>query len=411
MPGPGLNFVGAEELAEVTEVLLSRQLSRYRFNDLEGRISPSKVYQFERVAEKCFGAKHSLALNSCTSALLAGISAMNIGPGDEVIVPGYTFIASIAAIVYARAVPILAEIDESLTLDPEDVERKITPRTKAILAVHMLGGPCNMDKLNEIAERHSICLIEDVAQACGGSYKGRSLGSIGAFGAFSLNVFKTITAGDGGILVTNNTKLYERAFAFHDHGSKPMRFGLADDDSLLGLNLRMNELVGAVALAQIRKLDLIIETLRTKKQLFKSLLKETPGLEFRILNDEEGDCSTALVLFFKDLQQAETIAAALSSRTLLQTGKHFYGNMIQLLNKSLPTAQGCPFTCEQFPTTVEYYNGMLPRTDDILGRAVCLSVGVSDSYLGSDFGIEVTTANQQIVEKVAEFQKLTEGLR
>jgi dTDP-4-amino-4,6-dideoxygalactose transaminase len=198
---------------------------------------------FERACESLMKVKHCLALNSCTSALLAGLSGLGIGPGDEVIVPGYTFIASIAAVTYARAIPVLAEIDESLTLDPQDVERKIGPRTRAMIAVHMLGAPCDMDALREIAARHKLFLIEDVAQACGGSYKGAPLGSSGDFGAFSLNIFKTITAGDGGLFTTGSTPLYERAFAFHDHGSKPLRLGLADADSMLGLNLRMNEAI------------------------------------------------------------------------------------------------------------------------------------------------------------------------
>src|ERR1051325_8760136 len=179
MWSPGWHLIGDEELEEVTAVLRLRELSRYRFNDPTGDAPPSRVYQFERACEALMRVKHCLAVNSCTSALLAGLSALGVGPGDEVIVPGYTFIASIAAIAYARAIPVLAEIDDSLTLDPSDVERRITSRTKAILAVHMLGAPCDMDALIHIADRHGLLIIEDVAQACGGSYRGRPLGSLG----------------------------------------------------------------------------------------------------------------------------------------------------------------------------------------------------------------------------------------
>jgi dTDP-4-amino-4,6-dideoxygalactose transaminase len=369
------------------------------------------VYQFERECEATFNVRHCLALNSCTSGLLAGLSALGIGPGDEVIVPGYTFIASIAAVIYARAVPVLAEIDESLTLDPRDVEAKVGPKTKAILAVHMLGSPCNLDELASIARRHNLFLIEDVAQACGASYKGKALGSIGDCGAFSLNVFKTITAGDGGMLTTNSTPLYERAFAFHDHGAKPFRQGVLDDGSLLGLNLRMNELVGAVALAQIRKLPGIVTALRHKKRVFKELLTQLGGLKFRVEHDPDGDCATVLALLFDSRQQAEALAEALGSKTLLQSGKHYYGNMIQLLNQNMPTAAGCPFQCSHFPTDVTYAKGMLPRTDDILSRAVCLSVGVSDSYLGTDFGITVLDDDDAIRQKANEFALRTARFR
>jgi len=336
---------------------------------------------------------------------------LGIGPGDEVIVPGYTFIASIAAVIYARAVPVLAEIDESLTLDPRDVEAKIGPKTKAIMAVHMLGAPCNLDELKCIARRHNLFLIEDVAQACGATYKGVPLGSIGDFGAFSLNVFKTITAGDGGMLTTNDKRVYERAFAIHDHGAKPFRLGVMDDASLLGLNLRMNELVGAVALAQIRKLQKIVTTLQHKKRIFKDLLTQLGGLKFRAENDPEGDCGTVLALLFDSRKRAEAIAEALGSRTLLQSGKHYYGNMVQLLNQNMPAAEGCPFRCPHFPTEISYSKGMLPRTDDILSRAVCLSVGVSDSYLGTDFGINVLDDDDAIRQKANEFDRRTTRLR
>lgn len=323
------------------------------------------------------------------------------------IVPGYTFIASIAAIAYARAVPILAEIDESLTIDPDDVERKITSHTKAIMAVHMQGAPCNMKRLKRIADRHNLFIIEDVAQACGGSYQGTKLGAIGHVGAFSLNIFKTITAGDGGMLTTNDKGLYERAFAFHDHGSQPFRLGLAGECNLLGLNLRMHELTGAVGLAQVRKLKPILETLREKKQRFKQALSAISKLRFRILHDEEGDCATTLTLLFESKSIAEAVAVAISSKTLLQSGKHYYANMIQLLNQNMPTPHGCPFACSAFPSEVSYTVGMLPQTDDILGRAISLSVGVCDSYLGSNFGINVLTDNKLIVEKADEFRRCT----
>ena len=183
MPGPGFEWIGKEEEKEVLEVLRSRWL--FRYGDEKDPAFKRKVKTLEEMVEQKFGTRHALAVTSGTSALITALSALGIGPGDEVIVPGYTFIASISSIIIARAVPVLAEVDESLTLDPVDVERRITPRTKAIMAVHMLGNPCNLDALRAVAEKHRLILIEDSAQAFGGSYKGKRLGTIGKIGIYS----------------------------------------------------------------------------------------------------------------------------------------------------------------------------------------------------------------------------------
>ena len=406
MHGPGSYLIGQEEMDEVLDVLMSGHLSRYRPGE-PGASGVPKVYRFEREFEAMTGAAHCLAVNSGTSALMASLAGLGIGPGDEVIVPGYTFVATMSAVVYCGAVPILAEIDESLTLDPRDVQRKITPRTKAILAVHMLGAPCDMDGIMGLAERYQLRVIEDVCQACGGSYHGARLGTIGDFGAFSLNVYKTITAGDGGMLVTNDTVAYERAFAFHDQGARPLRLGQDDGGSLLGINLRMNELTGAVALAQLRKIETILSTLRTKKRMFKEQLAHIPNLRFRTLHDEAGECATVLPIILDTPERARAVAQAIGSKTLTHTGKHYYGNMAQFLNMNLPAKNGRPFATEANPTGVEYSPGMLPQTDDIVDRTVALSIGVTDPGLGTDFGINILTEEQEILERAAEFKRLT----
>ena len=219
MPGPGSYWIGEEEKKEVLDVIESGHLFRYgSFDDPKFR---HKTYTFEQEFARYCGVKHALLINSGTTALWIALQAMGLKPGDEVIVPAYTFVASYAAIIFAGCVPVLAEIDESLTIDPKDVHRRITPRTRAIMPVHMLGNPCQMDAIMAIAEKHGLLVLEDVCQAAGGSYHGRKLGSIGKAGAFSLNVFKTITAGDGGILITDDDNVYQRAFALHDQGHAP----------------------------------------------------------------------------------------------------------------------------------------------------------------------------------------------
>ncbi|MGH9890386.1 MAG: DegT/DnrJ/EryC1/StrS family aminotransferase [bacterium] len=394
MAGPGLDLLGEEERAELLDVLEGRHLSRYRFDD-KGDALPSKVYLFERHLEAMTGSRHCLGMNSCTSALLVGMWAAGIGRGMEVIVPGYTFVASIASIAYAGAVPVLAEIDQGLTLDPEDVRKKITPRTKAIMAVHMLGAPCDMQALRSIADEHGFLLLEDCAQAGGGRYRGEALGTLGAFGAFSLNVFKTFTAGDGGVLVTSDTDLYTNAFAIHDHGARPHRGGVADGNSFLGLNFRMHELTGAVARAQLKKLPGILTRLRANKQKLLDRVGDLPRTRERTVHDREGECATVAAFTFDTPEIADAVARKLGVVRLSASGKHNYANIPQLIHHKLPHGS-CPITCQLHPFQGSYAPGTLPRTDDLLGRTVAVSVGVVDSYLGTGFGINIHSTDDDI---------------
>ena len=209
MPGPGAYLFGEEEKKELLDVMESGYLFRYGVES-----DPKfkhKVVNFEREFAKLIGVKHAVAMSSGTGAIMCCLAGLGIGKGDEVIVPGYTFIASLSAILLMNATPVLAEIDESLTIDPNDIEKRITPRTKAIMPVHMLGNPADMDRIMAIAKKHNLFVIEDCCQAAGAVYKGKHVGTIGHIGAFSLNVFKTFTAGDGGIVTTNNDDYYELA--------------------------------------------------------------------------------------------------------------------------------------------------------------------------------------------------------
>lgn len=407
--GPGLSFIGDEEMKEVLDVLSSRRLSRYA--GFEG--PPSKTYQFERELETMLGVTHCIAMNSCTSAILSGLAAIRLDPGDEVLVPGYAFVASFAAVIYAGGTPVPVEIDESLTIDPIDLEQKITPRTRAILAVHMLGEPADMDRIEAVARLHQLIVIEDVAQACGGAIGSRRLGSIGAFGAFSFNVYKTITSGDGGALTTNDRGLYERAFAFHDHGFQPLRADAGDGNDrangLLGLNLRMNELSGAVALAQLRKLDDILRRLRANKQLFMAALTSQVPLQWRRSNCPEGECATSASCIFPDRKIASDVAVALGTRTAIETGKHYYATMTDVVERRTPSSRH-QFASSCAVDAGAYRRGALPRTDDILARTVNLAVGVTDAYLGTSFGIGPLTSSDGIIDKAQEFRRLTKGI-
>jgi len=396
MPGPGFYLIGEEEEREVLDVLRSGYFFRYGSeSDPKFR---HKVKSFERAVADEFGVEHALAVTSGTAALITAFAAAGIGPGDEVIVPGYTFIASISSIIMRGAVPVLAEIDESLTLDPEDVRRKITPRTRAIVPVHMLGNPCDMDPIMAIAREHNLTVIEDAAQSFGGSYRGRRLGAIGDLGIYSFNIYKTINAGDGGMVVAHERSLYERAFAFHDQGHLPLRMGVeAGNRSVIGQNFRMNELTGAVLLAQFRKLDGLLERLRAIKARFRSRLNDVPSIRFRTLNDP-GECATLLTLILPDADSARRVAAALGTTTVSESGWHVYSNMEQLIDKKQVTP-GCPFACPAHPTDVNYRAGLLPRTDDILARAINVSIGVIDAGLGAAFGVSILSTEDEVDHK------------
>lgn len=389
MPGPGIELVGAEETAEVMEVLQSGFLSRYGPSD-DPRFK-AKVHNVEQEIARLTGVKYALALHGGGSAALwITLLSLGVGAGDEVIVPGFTYVASISAIVYTGATPVLGEIDQTFDLDPADVEAKITPRTKAILVVHMLGGVARLDELKAVADRHGIPLIEDCAQAFGATYHGRSVGSFGIAGTYSFNEFKTITCGDGGMIVTDDQGLYERAFAMHDQGHAPDRLeSKYAPRPFLGMNFRMTELSGAVLGAQVRKLDQITSHLRANKAIVKEILEEVPAIGFRELTDPAGDLATHLVVVLPTKAMAEAVAAEVGSRTLSESGWHTYSRMNHLLEERTINGKGCPFDCgDPSHTHNGYRAGMLPQTDDLLERSMSIGIGVKDPNL-APFGLRM----------------------
>jgi dTDP-4-amino-4,6-dideoxygalactose transaminase len=391
MPGPGAFLIGDEERSEVAEVMESGYLSRYGSKD-DQRFK-RKVVTLEREFARKIGVKHAVAVNGGTGAIMAALVAVGVGPGVEVLVPGYTFVASISAILAVGGIPVLCEIDESLTVDPEDLEKRIGSRTRVIMPVHMLGNPSDMDRIMVIAQKHGLIVCEDCCQGLGARYKGKYLGSIGQIGAFSLNINKTITSGDGGIVTTDDQSYYERAFGYHDQGHKPLRLGVEiGERSLIGINLRMNELTGAFALGQLKKLDTILHVLQEKKTRFKSAVTAArlPGMSFRRLNDPQ-ECATLMTVLFDNAAVAQAVAEALGVQTVAGSGWHVYNHMEQIL--AVTDERGAR----------RYRKHMLPRTDSILERAINLSVGVVDPGLGAGFGIDVLASNEQIDKAADEF--------
>lgn len=408
MPGPGLELVADEEIEAVINVLRSRYLGRYGPDD-DPRFGAT-VHSLERqVAELC-GVRHALAVNSGTSALQCIFAALDIGPGDEVIVPGFTFVATFSSVAYSRALPVLAEIDETLNLDPDDVERRITPRTKAIVAVHMMGNPARLTELQAVADRHGLALIEDACQAFGATYHGRWVGSIGRAGALSFNVFKTVTCGDGGMMLTDDTEVFERAFAFHDQGHRPLRKGIeVGTRASLGLNFRMTELSGAVLGAQVARIGTIRDRLRANRDLFRSLIADLPSISFRAQPDPAGDLGTFLTVLFPDEATARRVAGGLGSSVVADSGWHVYNHMEHLLSQRLAVDRGCPFDCATCGTAAPYHRNMLPQTDAVLARAVNIGIGVDDVNLGSAFGVGIRDDESTVRARAEQFRDVVKN--
>lgn len=274
----------------------------FRFWGMDRSFVPQKVATFEREFAAFMQTRYALGVTSGTAALQVAMAALGVGPGDEVIVPAWTWHSCFNAVVMAGALPICAEIDSSFNLDPSDVERHITPRTRVLMAVHLQGNPANMDALLAVARKHGLKVLEDVSQSVGASYKGKPLGSMGDISIASLQVNKTISAGEGGAVYTNDAALFERAIRFHDVGGirAPHTdwIGETHGEPFIGVNYRMNEFSGAVLLAQIRKLPRVVSDIRGVARRVYDGIADLPNLELRGLPDPAGELGSAVFLGF-----------------------------------------------------------------------------------------------------------------
>jgi len=375
---PGAMVIDREEEQAVLEVLRSRRLFRY-YGPEEG---PSKVAELEQAFAARTASRYALAVSSGTGALISGLRGIGVGPGDEVIVPAYTWIASPASVLAVGAVPVIAEVDDTLTLDPADVEAKITPHTRAILAVHMRGAPCRMDALLDIAERHRLKVVEDTAQSDGGSYRGRSLGSLGDVGCFSFQFRKIITSCEGGMIVTDDEEVWKRAFMFHDVIGG-LRSDFPMDEILWGINFRMPELLAAVMLVQLGRLDGLLAGMRARKRMLQAGIQEVAqrkGVTFREITDPEGDTAVALVFFVENPTVAERVSEALQAENIGasvlyhpdRVDYHVYSHWVPIMKQRTWSPEDGPWRWAR--REIRYDAEMCPRTLELLGRAVHLDV-------------------------------------
>ena len=365
--------IGQAEIDAVARVIRSGELFRY---GPKGRTKWCE--RFERALARKIGVKYAITTTSGTASLICALTAAGIGPGDEVIVPAYTFIATALAPMACGAVPIIAEIDETLTLDPADVERKISRYTKAVIPVHMRGLPCDMRAIRRIARRRKLTIIEDACQAVGGSYRGKRLGSLGDVGTFSFNFFKNISCGEGGAVLTDDLGLYERAFIQHDGGcsffTPAGAFGTA---FFAGMNFRVSEIQGAILLEQLKRLDPILRRLRTRAAAMREPLAAAKSFRLSRSNDVEGDCGLTIPLLF----DAEPDALAFIERhekdaglgRPIDTGRHVYSNWEPVMQRRGSYDRRLdPFRLARRKLT--YTRDMCPVSTDLMQRTVCVAV-------------------------------------
>jgi len=348
-------------IASALRVLVGGELARYHTAKV------SEVQLFENELSQSMGVQHSLAVNSGTSALICALVGCGIGPGDEVIVPAYTWVSTAAAPLAVGAVPVLAEIDWTLTIDPEDIRKKISPHTKAIIVVHILNLPCNMDAILQIAKEHDLVVIEDACQAVGVTYKGKRCGSMGDAGVFSFNVLKNIQAGEGGAVLTNSQRTYTRALMYHDVGSY-IREGRGDtkEPVFIGQNYRMTNLSAAVLRPQLKKLDKKLTLRRNRRRYWLDKLAGPFGNRIKVSPHHDPESAVALTVYFDDPEEARTFGSQRGIARLFDTGRHVYTNWESIRSGVTTHPRMDPYTWA--PRDVRIREDSCPTTLEILKR-------------------------------------------
>ena len=359
--------IGNEEIEAVRRVIESKELFKVNRGTLQ------ETQNAEKELCELMGSEHALVMTSGHAALVSALVGLGVGPGDQVIIPAYTYIATAIAVLEAGAIPVIAEIDESLTLDPKDVERKITKSTKAIIPVHIKGFPSDMQSLCDLAKKHGIAVVEDACQADGASFKGKRLGSWGDAGAFSFNFYKIISMGEGGAMLTSRRDVFERALIYHDSSACAYFGNQLENFTTLpfcGSEYRTNEISCAILREQLKKLDGIIADLRRYKKYLMDNLKDVCG--FIKSNDIEGDLATTLALYFDTSEEAERVSAIIGGSVPVHTKKHVYYDWKPILEKRGAHHPALdPFRMKENEGIVpDYSPDMCPKSLEHLSRTV-----------------------------------------
>jgi 8-amino-3,8-dideoxy-alpha-D-manno-octulosonate transaminase len=372
---PGTELFGAEERKEINDVMETGIF--FRYNHEAQRKDIWKAKDFENEVKKITGAKYAHAVSSGSTAVACALAAAGVGAGDEVIVPAFTYIATIEAVLFVGALPVFAEVDETLCLSAEGIKQVITSKTKAVCLVHMCGGMADMDSLLPIIKANNLILVEDAGQAFAASYKGTYTGLFGKTGCYSFDFFKIATAGEGGVMVTNDEKAYKLADSYADHGHDHVGSNRGmEQHPILGFNYRISELHAAVGVAQTRKVPKIREANNKNKKLFVDILSKTEGISFATLADPNGDSATFLNMFLPDTEAAK--------RTVDEFNKagvggfnYWFTNMYHFINqwdhiKELKTAS--KLTVQVLGAPQDYKNLHLPKTQEVIGRLISFGI-------------------------------------
>jgi dTDP-4-amino-4,6-dideoxygalactose transaminase len=383
---PGIHYMDEEEVDAAVRVLRSRSPFRYYGVDVQG-----EVQAFETEFASFLGIKYCLATSSGTGALHCALAALGIGPGQEIIVPAYLWVSVAAAVVNLGAIPVLADIDDTFCLDPAAVEARITPRTAGIIAVHMSGAPADIEAINKVARRHELFLLEDCAQCAGGRVDGKRVGTFGDMAIFSFQINKNMTSGEGGCIVTNDRRLYNRAVACHDNGyarDSAGRVMLDDPDFCLwGRGYRMDELRASILRVQLKKLPTVIAHMNHSKYRIRKTLEGHPGIRLRRIIDPEGDTGSFLITTFQEPETARginralraegiaTLAQGVNNIVMTEWGLHIYYKIPSLVRKSALDKKNSPWSLiENGDSQTEYGKGTCPNADSLFERSILLAI-------------------------------------
>jgi 8-amino-3,8-dideoxy-alpha-D-manno-octulosonate transaminase len=372
---PGTELFGAEERKEVNDVLETGIL--FRYNHDQQRKGIWKTREFEEEVKKITGAKYAHAVSSGSAAIATALAAAGIGAGDEVIVPPFTFIASVEAVLFIGAIPVFAEIDETLCLSAEGIEKALTKKTKAVCLVHMCGGMADMDTIMKIVDDNNLILVEDAGQAFASFYKGKATGLFGVSGSYSFDFFKIATAGEGGVLVTNDEQVYLNATYYSDHGHSHQGNNRGmETHPILGFNYRISELHAAIGLAQTRKVPEIAKINRKYKTMLTEILSASPDISFARVADPEGDSATFLNILLPDGDSAKAVIDEMS-KAGIGGFNYWFTNMYHFINqwdhlKKMTTVSKLP--AQVFGIPQDYSNLQLPKTQEVVSRLISFGI-------------------------------------
>jgi len=380
---PGFEIFGEEEKKEIMDVLDTGVLFRYEFD--KQRNDVFKVKEFENKFARYCGSSHAQAVTSGTSALKVALAVLGVGPGDEVITQGFTFVATWEAILEVGAIPVFTEVDATLNMDPADLEKKITDKTKCIIPVHMLGAQARVKEIVAIASEHGVAVLEDTAQAAGGTIGGKYLGTFGKCGTFSFDSVKTMTTGEGGMIITDDSELWRAMSEYQDHGHdhevNPGGRG-GEGRRFIGSNYRMMELQGAIGIAQLAKLNSMIVAQKKNKTILKNAAAAIPGVNFRDLVDEDGDTATFFAFSLCDSEYCKKVNDSLrddgfGAINFSENSWHFYPQWEHLIDGKTVTSSGFPFIEPSGKRRVVYDPQLLPQSSELLGKTLVYPVSIN----------------------------------